>query len=346
MQFFMTQKQFIHLFLIVLICIIKPSYAAVILQYHHVSETLPRVTSVTEQEFEQHMAYLKTHQFTVLPLDEIVNAVKNKTPLPEKTVAITFDDGYKNNFTAAAPILEKYGYPYTIFVNPKLIDENAHYLMTWEELRKLASKGALIANHSARHDYLHHKLANESTADWLVRLEQDIVVSEQRIKQEIGHNYQYLAYPYGEFNQAIENLLVKLNFVGFGQHSGAFGNLSELTRIPRFPASGRYANLSALRDKLNSLPFSYVIQQEPVTHSRKPEVSIHFEDMPFNREQLVCYISGQGKGEATWISEHELVVKPNKALSTGRARYNCTAPNKKKPNRYHWLSVPWVILSE
>lgn len=346
MQFFMSQKLFFHLLILFLMAIALPTKAAVILQYHHVSETLPRVTSVTEDEFEQHMAYLKTHQFNVLPLDEVVQAIKNKTQLPAKTVAITFDDGYKNNFTAAAPILEKYGFPYTIFVNPKLIDEKAHYLMTWEELRALAKKGATIANHSANHDYLHVKQAGETQIQWLQRIENDIIASEKRISQEVGHHLRFLAYPYGEFNNQIEQLLVKLNFTGFGQHSGAFGNINELTRIPRFPASGRYANISALKDKLNSLPFQFSLQHEPITHQRTPEVAITFDSIPFNASQLVCYISGQGKGDVTWLTNNQIKVAAKQPLNTGRARYNCTAPNLKQPNRYHWLSIPWVIVSE
>ena len=62
--------------------------------------------------------------------------------------------------------------------------------MTWEQLRKLAKEGAFIANHSAKHDYLHQRLENESLAQWRARIKQDLTHSEQRIKEEIGHNFQ------------------------------------------------------------------------------------------------------------------------------------------------------------
>ncbi|WP_372762796.1 polysaccharide deacetylase family protein, partial [Pseudoalteromonas sp.] len=182
-------KKLFHLVLFILISLSLRAHAAVILQYHHVSETLPAVTSVSADTFNEHLSYLKQHNFNVIALDELITALQQQQTLPEKTVAITFDDGYNNNYQQAAPILEKFGYPYTIFVNPKLIDEDKGYVMGWEQLRELAQKGALIANHSAQHDYLHRKLAGETQTQWQARIKQDILHSQQRIKAEIGHDY-------------------------------------------------------------------------------------------------------------------------------------------------------------
>ena len=116
-------KKLFHLVLLFLICGSLRAQAAVILQYHHVSETLPAVTSVSANTFTKHLNYLKEHNFNVIPLNELISALKQGKALDDKTLAITFDDGYNNNYEQAAPILEKFGYPYTIFVNPKLIDE-------------------------------------------------------------------------------------------------------------------------------------------------------------------------------------------------------------------------------
>ena len=116
------------------------AHGAVILQYHHVSETLPAVTSVSSETFTKHMQYLKDQQFNVIPLNELISQLQAGQELADKTVAITFDDGYKNNYEQAAPILEKFGYPYTIFVNPELIDSGKSYVMTWQQLKELAKK--------------------------------------------------------------------------------------------------------------------------------------------------------------------------------------------------------------
>uniref|UniRef100_UPI003562DB51 polysaccharide deacetylase family protein n=1 Tax=Pseudoalteromonas sp. TaxID=53249 RepID=UPI003562DB51 len=314
-------------------------------QYHHVSETLPAVTSVSADTFNEHLSYLKQHNFNVIALDELITALQQQQTLPEKTVAITFDDGYNNNYQQAAPILEKFGYPYTIFVNPKLIDEGKGYVMGWEQLRELAQKGALIANHTAQHDYLHRKLAGETQTQWQARIKQDILHSQQRIKAEIGHDYKYLAYPYGEFNNDLQALVTELGFVGIGQHSGAVDKNADFSRLPRFPASGFYSKLDTLTTKLNSRAFniSNLKYQDSVTTQNPPNLTIEFVMGDFHKTQFACYVSGVGQANLTWLNKNTVTVTSPKALNKGRSRFNCTAPAINDAGNYFWFSQPWVI---
>jgi len=338
-------KKLFHLVLITLICLSVRAHAAVILQYHHVSETLPAVTSVSANTFTKHLSYLKEHNFNVIALNELISAIQQGKTLPEKTVAITFDDGYNNNYEQAAPILEKFGYPYTIFVNPTLIDEGKGYVMGWDKLKELASKGALIANHTAQHDYLHIKLKDESDAQWQARIKQDILHSQQRIKEEIGHDYKYLAYPYGEFNNKLQALVEELGFIGIGQHSGAVNKNANFTRLPRFPASGFYSKLDTLITKLNSRAFSIktLDYQDSVTSQNPPTLSIEFEMGDFHKSQFACYVSSVGQAKLTWINDTTVKIDSPKALNKGRSRFNCTAPSIEHPGSYYWFSQPWVI---
>ena len=339
----MTSKKVFHLFIgLWLICYFTFANAAVILQYHHVSETLPRVTSLSENEFSAHLSYLKDNNYSVVPLQHIIEAVKEQKSIPDKTVALTFDDGFINNFTQAAPILKRFNYPYTIFVNPQLIDEGKSYVMTWPQLKALTKEGAYIANHSAKHDYLHIREDNESLAQWRERIRKDITHSEQRIKQEIGHNFKYVAYPYGEFNRELQTLVKELGYVGIGQHSGAVGLSTDLTRVPRFPASGIYANLDTLKTKIASLPFSFNLKAQSVTTNTTPVLELTFTEKDFNNSQFNCFISGN-TAKITWQSENEVTVQSEGELNKGRSRYNCTAPSKSKAGRFYWLSHPFVI---
>ncbi|WP_125721752.1 polysaccharide deacetylase family protein [Pseudoalteromonas rubra] len=338
-------KWFHVLVLILVLFNTRAGLAAVILQYHHVSEKLPAVTSVSEATFLEHLTFLKTEQFNVIALDTLITQLQAGNELPAKTVAITFDDGYLNNMEAAAPLLEQFGYPYTIFVNPKLIDEKKGYVMSWEQLRQLAKRGALIANHSAQHDYLHHKLAGESQAQWRNRIREDLLWSQARIKAEVGHDLPYIAYPYGEFNRPLQALVAELNLVGIGQHSGAVGPDSDFTRLPRFPASGIYASLKTLKTKLYSLPFSLAQAkyQDSVTDNRTPSITLTFKEMDFYQSQFACFVSGAGKAELTWQGDKTVTITTPKPLSNGRSRYNCTAPSKKQSGQFYWYSQPWVI---
>ena len=338
-------KKLFHLVLLFLICCSIRAQAAVILQYHHVSETLPAVTSVSANTFTKHLNYLKEHNFNVIPLNELISALQQGKALEDKTIAITFDDGYNNNYDQAAPILEEFGYPYTIFVNPKLIDEQASYLMGWDKLRKLAKKGALIANHSAEHNYLHKKLENETQNQWRERTKKDILSSQQRIKEEIGHDYKYVAYTYGEFNNQLQALVTELGFVGIGQHSGAVNQHSNFSRLPRFPAYGFYSKLETLINKINSTAFTInkLTYEDSVTSKNPPTLTIKLETDDFHKSQFACYVSSVGQANLNWLDDNTVEVTSPKQLNKGRSRFNCTAPSIKQAGSYYWFSQPWVI---
>ncbi|WP_063359160.1 polysaccharide deacetylase family protein [Pseudoalteromonas luteoviolacea] len=319
--------------------------SATILQYHHVSEKLPPVTSVSADTFKSHLEFLKSEKYNVIALDTFIEQLRAGKPLPINTVAITFDDGYDNNIEAAAPLLEAFNFPYTIFVNPKLIDEGQSYVMTWDELRTLSKRGALIANHSAKHDYLHLRLKGESDTQWKKRVANDLTWSQQRIATEIGHNLPYVAYPYGEFDNSVQSLVKELGLIGIGQHSGAVGVTTDFTRVPRFPASGIYSNLKTLKVKIKSLPFAIdkLDYDNSVTTNRKPTFILSFKDMDFYQSQFACFVSGVGRAKLAWNGKNEVQVSSPEELPNGRSRYNCTAPSKTHKGHFYWFSQPWVI---
>lgn len=338
-------KKLFHLILLTLIGLSSRAYSAVILQYHHVSQTLPAVTSVSEQTFKKHLNYLKDHNFKVIALNDLLSALQKGETLPDKTVAITFDDGYNNNYNNAAPILEQFGYPYTIFVSPTLIDKGESYLMSWDKLRELSKKGAIISNHSAEHSYLHAKLKNETDEQWQARITKDILNSQKRIKEEIGQDYKYLAYPYGEFNNELQALVTKLGFIGIGQHSGAINKHSDFSRLPRFPASGFYSDLETLSTKLNSHAFDITTlnYKDSVTQQNPPILTVEFKMGDFHKSQFACYVSNVGQANLKWLDEKTVQITSPKPLHEGRSRFNCTAPSIKKAGSYYWFSQPWVI---
>lgn len=88
-----------------------------ILYYHRVVEewepTLELAVSV--EAFEAQVAYL-TERWKVIPLDEVEAHWRKGAPLPPRSVAITFDDGYQDNYRCAFPILKRYGVPAAIFL--------------------------------------------------------------------------------------------------------------------------------------------------------------------------------------------------------------------------------------
>lgn len=320
-----------------------PASAAVMLIYHHVAEDTPRVSSVTPAEFREHLSYLRDNNFQVIGLDVLLDQLKNGKPIADNAVVITFDDSYENNFTTAHPILQEFGYPYTIFISPGAIDDRVGPVLSWQQVKQMAADGVLVANHAMWHEHMARPEQGESEAAWLKRMQQSILQAEQRIKEETGQSHQWLAYPYGEFSDALENLVSELGFIGIGQQSGAIGPLTKLTRIPRYPAAGQYADLKDLSQKFRTLafPITGYLAANQVISSNPPVLRLELKIEDFRPEQLRCY-AGSEVLEPSWLNATTFEVKASKPLNRGRSRYNCTAPSISKRGYFYWYSQPWL----
>ena len=316
--------------------------SAVILQYHHVSTATPRVTSVNIEEFRQHLTYLRDNGFTVLRLEEIIATLRSGGTLADRSVAITFDDGYRNNYEAAYPLLREFGWPFTLFISADLVGSNDDLYLNWEQIREMAANGATIANHGITHLYLLARSPGEDDSAWLQRIEHELVTAEDEIKAETGQSHKLFAYPYGEYDSSIQVLVERLGFVGLGQHSGPVNASSDFTALPRFPFSGVYAAMDTFTTKVNSLAFDVklLIPETPVTTEQKPEAVLDF-NTSYRFDALSCFNNNERMQVSVENAEKlQYRVTPLVPNTARRFRYNCTAPARE--GRFYWYSVPWV----
>tara|TARA_R110000787_G_scaffold285082_2_gene399781 strand:+ start:13588 stop:14715 length:1128 start_codon:yes stop_codon:yes gene_type:complete len=331
-------------------CLHMTSFATVILQYHHVSATTPASTSISPEQFSLHMQYLEDNNFKVIALSTLMTSIKQQKPLPDKSVVITFDDAYLDILTHGKPILDKHEFPFTIFINPSIVERNSSHYLSWQQLKAMADDGVIIANHGMTHDSLTRVPEGVSQQAWLAQNTESLLNAEQLIAEKTGQSWRYFAYPYGEYSPEIQQWIKSNDFVAFSQQSGAVGLATDITSIPRFPASQPYDQLSSLRDKLNALAFNIHLagenQQTIFQQGESTSVSFTIEVDDFNPEQLHCYISGLGRQKIQWQGEEMFTINYSAPLPTGRVRCNCTAPSISEPGRYYWFSKPWFILKE
>jgi peptidoglycan/xylan/chitin deacetylase (PgdA/CDA1 family) len=316
---------------------------AVILLYHHVSTTTPNVTSVSPDTFRQHMQYLAdTHK--VLPLKQVIEALQNKQPLPDKAVVITFDDGYDNIHDNAHPILKEFNFPYTVFINPPLIGE-VNYQLSWQQVKLMASEGASFANHGNQHSHLLTKDTDESKESWLSRTLQEIEDAEQTLQENLGYSLKYFAYPYGEFDSLLKTSLSTQGYVGFAQHSGAIASYSDFSALPRYPAAGVYSNIETLKVKLNSLamPVTNISPQDPMVElpSYNQGLTFNVKTDDLTPQQINCFQNGQVLNKS--LVGNKIVVAIEPISRAGRHRINCTAPSVSERGRYYWFSQPFFM---
>lgn len=318
--------------------------SGVITLYHHVASDTPPSTSISPAEFRAHLEFLRDNNFSVLPLNSMIEALRTGQEIPDKAVAITFDDGYISIYETAFPMLQEFEMPFTVFVSTDPINREQFNYMNWEQIREMADAGVLIANHLVTHPYMLDRLSNESDEEWLARQRSELLEAEQTIFQHTGQNHRYLAYPYGEYNSDIKEMLSEEGFTAFAQNSGAVSPKSDYLALPRYPLASIYANLDTARTKFFSLAFDVSIVEplSPVTESRSPEATLQFAPGEYNLSQIGCFANSQPI-PMEWTSRDEGIVKlmPAESYTGRRWRYICTAPLPGS-GRYFWYSIQWI----
>ena len=326
--------------------------SAVLLQYHHVSDETPRITSISPKLFEQHLSYIKEQGYQVWDLPKVVSYLKDKKNIPNNVTVITFDDAYGSIYDTAYPMLKKYNWPFTVFVAPNPVDQGLKSFMSWEQLKELSENGGTIANHTLSHSHLVRKAEGESESDWLKRIGQELQGTEDRLITELGRSPKLLAYPYGEFTSVTQKVVADMGLVAFGQHSGAVDYRYDLTSLPRFPMNDNFGAMEQFKTKLASLPFPFkkitpakhlLISDETLEYG----IQIEFYPEKIQAAELACYFANHGKIKLDVNQdEQRIIVKtgPLPALLPGRSRINCTAPSSEisTSGRYYWFSHYWM----
>jgi len=320
---------------------------AIVLMYHHFGVDKYPSTNIRLAQFDAHLNYLTQAGYQVWPLADVVDYVRSQKPFPSRVVAITIDDAYRSVFDEAYPRLRERGWPFTVFVATDGIDRHFQAYMSWQQMREMQQHGASFENHSATHDYLIRRQTNETVGQWRKRMQDDIGRAQQRIQTELGRAPAFFAYPYGEYDEALAELVSTMGLVAFGQQSGPVGFSADLRALPRFPMAERFAALPDFKQKLQSLafPVTAIRPWEPVVTTKEaPRMEIKLAKSDARLDQLSCFVSGQGAVAIEWLDRKAqyFAVQAPLALPQGRSRYNCTAPSS-QPGRYFWFSHLWIV---
>ena len=320
--------------------------SAVVLEYHHVAEDTPPSTSVTPDTFERHMDHLADNGFHVWPLPKIVETLRGGGEVPERTIALSFDDAYRSVYEEVFPRMRARGWPFTVFVATGPIDRGIDAYASWDQLREMEAGGATIGNHSVSHAHMIRHRSGESARDWRERLRGEVADAQARLEAELEAPARLFAYPFGEFSPAVEEIVTDLGFVGFGQQSGAFGPGSDFGALPRFPIATGFASLDTFAVKVRSRPLP-VARTEPASgvlgpDDARPELHLFLADGPYRPEAIRCYLRGDVVPSRLHDTEPpQLVVRPERALGAGRSKVNCTAPVS-DGDGWFWYSFLWM----
>ena len=158
----------------------------VVLLYHHVATDTPPSTSISPENFRKHLEFLRDNKFNVISLAEMLDQLRAGEELTDKSIAITFDDGYSSIYETAFPMLQLFGFPFTLFLSTGPIDRQQANYISWEQILEMSDAGVQIANHMVEHPYMLDTRPQESQIDWLDRLEDELLIAEARAHRRLS----------------------------------------------------------------------------------------------------------------------------------------------------------------
>lgn len=198
-----------------------------VLMYHHFAQESPYGTIVSFDKFREQMTAVRDAGYHAVTIPQIIDYVENETPLPEKPILITMDDGYTSNLVSAAPVLEELGLCATVFVigineGEEIYVHNGEPLspprFSYEEAAPWVEKGVVDVQ---SHTFDMHQLASygysgrdgmlamdgESGEDYRRALLADLEQFRQRRAGRAATDFIALAFPFGYYDRELDDIL-------------------------------------------------------------------------------------------------------------------------------------------
>lgn len=313
--------------------------SAVVFMYHRFGEESYPSTNIKLDQFEKHLEEFANNNYNVVSLDYIIDSFIAETNLPDKTIAITIDDGYKSILTEAWPRLKAYGFPLTVFVSTDPIDANVRGYLSWDEIRKLKEEGVVIGSHTKTHPHLQNLSIDE--------IKYEVEYSTRRYMEEIGEVPKYFAYPFGETSDEVIRILKDYKFLAlFGQHSGVINETSNFNYLPRFSLNEKYGDIDRVKFAANSkgMGIYELIPSDPLLTENPPFIGFSLIDTNLSKN-LNCFVFDKnGNVELDkFLFEERVEIRLKRSLETGRVRMNCTS--KTNDGYWRWFGQQFFLPS-
>lgn len=314
--------------------------------YHRFGDDRYPSTNIALEDFEAHLQVLQEGRYQVLTLGELTTLILAGQPLPERCAVLTVDDVYRSFMSGALPLLQEYGYPATLFVSTAMVGGADH--LTWQELSRLVDAGFEIGNHSSEHEYLLDRHPGEPPAEWRERVVSDLREAQSSFKRHLGFEPELFAYPYGEFDPVLAELVRHLGFkAAFGQQSGVIDVDSDLFTLPRFPLGASQVSRQNFVDKLNLLPLPIEVLA-PSTNlldaqPNPPVLTFRLELDGIDPASLRSYVNGRPGPDPTASLESAGIFQlvAEEPLEGRRNKYTVTASDA-SGRQWFWFSQLWV----
>jgi peptidoglycan/xylan/chitin deacetylase (PgdA/CDA1 family) len=204
-----------------------PALRVPILVYHRVGPTYEPLT-VSNDQFTRDLQQLKEHNFTTISLADLDSFLHGRGPvnIPHKSVLITFDDGYIDNYVNAFPILRQFDMVATFYTISGMIGQDNR--LSAKHIKEMKAAGMDFGSHTVSHRAL-GKLDQQAARD-------ELYFSKQRLEDLLETEITSIAYPTGSYNEETLRIVKGLNYsLAFTVNQGICSPSSEKLILPRIP---------------------------------------------------------------------------------------------------------------
>ncbi len=298
------------------------SIRVAVLGYHDLADNLPETAMrIHTSKFRRQMEAIRQSGVKVLTLEEFTAWKKGDAKIPENSVLITFDDGWKSVYTDAFPILKEFGFPFTIFLYKNYVDGGGKAL-TLPMIREMTENGATIGSHSVSHPYpLTVKNYRKKGPDaYDAYLRKEIGESKRFLESKFPVKVTTYAYPGGFFTEEMPVLCQEFGYdFMFTVLPGKVKRALPDDRLPRYVILGNYdkifenamtfreggaggvAGASLLGIAAQTTPYPVAPEAGAIVNSRLPEISADLSTVAdLDPATLSMKVSGFGEVPATF----------------------------------------------
>ncbi len=214
-----------------------------ILMYHYISvpprnaDRIRRDLSLPPDLFREHLEYLSSHGYHTITLEELALHLLEGKPLPPKPIILTFDDGYRDNYENAFPLLREYHFKGVFFVITDFVTKRSPRYMSWKQLREMVDAGMEIESHTRNHTDMRGR-----SVDYLVW---QALGSKEAIEAHLGLTPRFVSWPSGKYDQRAIQVFRSAHFWGgVTERQGTLQDSGHMFELERIRIRGYYTSRS------------------------------------------------------------------------------------------------------
>lgn len=212
-----------------------------VLYYHSVRESADNEVTITPELLRTQLQYIRDEGYVTLTLSELKAYILNNSPIPAKSILITFDDGYMDNYDKAFPILKDLNMVATIFCITSNLDGS--YYLSKEAITEMSNYGIDIESHTVNHPKLNEMTYNEQLAE--------LIESKKTLESITGKKIESIAYPFGDFNDDSIKAAKDAGYtLGFTTKKGLSDRDDNPLKLDRIYISSKY-DMDTFKEVLN-----------------------------------------------------------------------------------------------